>query len=318
VLTLPSSAASERLVLAFYYAWYDANTWRPEVVADMPSQPYSSTDRTAIARHIAQAKSANIDAFVVSWLGSGNPTEDNLIAMLDLAQSAGFRVTVDFEVTSQFFHSRSDIVNALRYVIDVHAQHPAFLRYQGKPVIFFWRQNLLPTDAGQSPIDAWEAIRSDLDPNHTTLWIAEGTDIAYQRVFDGHHLYSIAWSKNVRRTLADWSNRVSRYNAQNKTNRLWVATVMPGYDDRKTGRPDAFVRDRANGEFYKQTWQAAIASRPSMIIITSFNEWVEGTQIEPSTTYGDKYLQITKEYAAKFKGIAKPTPMPTPTFVPSP
>ena len=85
---------------------------------------------------------------------------------------------------------------------------------------------------------------------------------------------------------------------------LWVATVMPGYNDTLTGRSDAFSRDRANGDFYDKTWSAATASNPDWIIITSFNEWVEGSQIEPSRTYGSYYLDLTQSWSDSWKGIA--------------
>jgi len=62
-------AQNERLVLAFYYAWFDKNTWSSGQLADQPAQPYDSRDRAAIQRHVAQAKAAGIDAFIQSWYG---------------------------------------------------------------------------------------------------------------------------------------------------------------------------------------------------------------------------------------------------------
>jgi hypothetical protein len=188
--TVHAQSESGRLTLAFYYAWFDENTWSPSQVPDMPAQPYHSRDRTTIERHVAQAQANGIDAFVVSWWGpqeENNQTETNLSTLLDVAQTQDFYATVDFELTSPFYAGQADIVAALRYLLDTHVQHPAFLRYSGKPVIFFWRQQ-------NYDIATWIALPQQVDPAHTTLWIAEGVDLAYQDVFDGHHLYNITWN----------------------------------------------------------------------------------------------------------------------------
>jgi uncharacterized protein YraI len=297
----PALAQDPPLVLAFYYAWYDQNTWDSGQPADQPVQPYISSDPATIERHVSQAQAAGIDALVQSWYGSqekDNQTETNFRQLLDAAAARGFRAAVDFETSSPFLPNQDSVTDALRYLLSVHAQHPAYLRYQGKPVIFFWRQ-------GRFSVDEWAAIREQVDPHHDSLWIAEGVDIAYQAVFDGHHLYSIAWSPDVGQTLSDWGSRVRRYASQNGVDRLWVATVMPGYDDTHTNREDAFAVDRRDGDYYREAWSAAIASQPDWIVITSFNEWIEGTMIEPSLTYGNRYLDLTRELATAFKSGTK-------------
>src|SRR5688572_5261422 len=90
---LVSSAQERPLVLAFYYAWFDQNTWASGQSADSPAEPYNSSDRGTIERQVSQAQSAGIDAFIQSWYGpqeAGNQTETNFRTLLDVAQAKGF------------------------------------------------------------------------------------------------------------------------------------------------------------------------------------------------------------------------------------
>lgn len=305
-------AQNERLVLAFYYAWYDKTTWSSGKLADQPAQPYDSRDRAAIQRHVAQAKSAGIDAFVQSWYGpsggANNMTESNFRALLDISAPSGFRAAVDFEVTSPFFGSAGDVQNALITLLSDHAKHPAYLKVNSKPVVFFWRQQ-------RFSVDDWTAIRKRVDPDRASIWIAEGTDPSYLRVFDGIHWYSVAWSADPVTSLANYALRVRKMAQEFGGFRYWVAPVMPGYDDTRLRGAGGFVRSRANGDYYRATFAGASRSGADWVVITSFNEWLEGSQIEPSVSYGDAYLKLTRELAAAYRAgaVVVPTVKPSPT-----
>jgi hypothetical protein len=96
---------------------------------------------------------------------------------------------------------------------------------------------------------------------------------------------------------------------------------MPGWDDRKLGRGDSFGIGREGGAVYERSWQAAISSSPDWIVVTSFNEWPEGTYIEPSQAFGNRYLELTAKWAAAFKSATMPQPPPpaaAPANVPVP
>jgi len=320
LLTLPwmpsvTHAQETQLVLAFYYAWYDENTWSTDKVPDMPLEPYRSADRTTIERHVRESKGAGIDALVQSWYGPGtNPTESNFRTLLDVAQAQGVQAGVDLEVTSPFMPTLDEMIAGLKYLIETHAQHPAYLRYKGKPVIFFWRQQ-------QWSVEQWATIRKQVDPNHTTVWVAESDNPTWLDVFDALHLYSITWAVNTdpMYTATKMRKRVDEYVATHGVERYWIATTMPGYDDTHIeGRTNAYVYPRSP-EYYSSTWDAAIASTPEMVIINSYNEWREGTMIEPSVTYGSTYLDLTRQMSALYKGsqAAQPGPTPTETAVPT-
>jgi hypothetical protein len=309
--SLSARADAERLVLAFYYAWYDQKTWTSGQVPDVPLTPYVSADPEAMTRQIDQAQSAGIDGFVLNWWGKGNQTEKNLKTLLDIAAQKGFRVAVDFDINSPFMGGTGSYAENLRHLHATHAAHSAYLRYQGRPVVFFY-------NVSRYPVSTWQSLRDQADPARQAIWIAEGTDVSYLSVFDGHHLYSITWPNRIppAQTLPKWGDRVRKYNREHGTAKLWVATVMPGYDDRKVRPGSGFVRSRDGGEYYRQCWQAAIDSKPNWVIINSFNEWPEGSYIEPSQTYGRSYLDLTREWGARFKGASaavQAAPPPTPT-----
>jgi hypothetical protein len=312
-LNSPAVAAPNRLVLAFYYPWYDQNTWTNPRVPDHPPDRYMSTDAGVMGRQIDQARGANIDAFVSAWYGpttNANQTETNLRTLLSLAQGKGFSIGALFETAGPFFHSRDDVQNALAALLRTHAASPAYLRWNGKPVIFFWAPANVPRGAGQSALAAWQAIRAAVDPGHGSLWIADGFDMSLQGVFDGGYLYNVAWAEDIGSPERQWAGRIRAAGG------LWVGTVMPGWDDtRLMERGGRYRRDRQGGAWYQAGWAGAASANPDMIVITSWNEFVENTYIEPSAGLGGAYLDLTRSLAAAWKASS---PISIPAFAPQP
>jgi parallel beta-helix repeat protein len=106
---------------------------------------------------------------------------------------------------------------------------------------------------------------------------------------DGMHYYSpVDISKNLSTVFHVYDQASDVTHSKNKT---FVATVMPGYND--TNKPQ-YVVDRQNGTYYTLFWSIAKACFPDGYAITSFNEWHEGTEIEPSLEYGYKYIKLTR------------------------
>jgi hypothetical protein len=60
------------------------------------------------------------------------------------------------------------------------------------------------------------------------------------------------------------------------------------------------VTDRWGGETYRVLWEEAVAAQPDYVLITSWNEWHEGSEIEPSVEYGSLLLDETREFAKEF------------------
>ena len=79
------------------------------------------------------------------------------------------------------------------------------------------------------------------------------------------------------------------------------------------------TRDRKNGAYYQKMLGAAADSGSDLVSITSWNEWGEGTQIEPARTQADDtgdhmdygvnpslYLDITRETNARWRTASPP------------
>ena len=75
---------------------------------------------------------------------------------------------------------------------------------------------------------------------------------------------------------------------------LCAPSVGPGYEAAEaTG--DSRVRPRLFGETYDSMWKAALHAGADLVTITSYNEWGEGTQIEPAGR-GGRYESYNGTY----------------------
>jgi len=128
------------------------------------------------------------------------------------------------------------------------------------------------------------------------------------------HTYNTACSL-AGRSLADaqkWaaSTYPSWVQLADGADRIVAITVIPGYDDTKIRKP-ALAVERHDGELCRLQWEQAIAADPHWVLVTSFNEWHEGSEIEPSLQYGSKYIDLTRPFAERFKSTPRRPHAPT-------
>lgn len=295
---VPASVPGEKLVLAFYYMWYGPDAFSAGKTPDLPITAYISDRSDVIERQVREAKEAGIDAFVSSWTGTGTETDTNLPRLMDEAVKQNFRVTLYIETNSVMQHG--DVAAQVQSLLLRYGCSPAFLHWNGKPVLFFWS----PQSLGGP--EAWRTLRQKIDPQNAQLWSVDTVDASYLDVFDSVHLFSGGkWNNGTDMAAIDagWRARVDSYNKSHNAQRMWTAGVIPGWDERKVVPPrsPAKIFDRRNGAMYEESWRAAIASNPEWVTITSWNEWFEGTQIEPGQGYDKLYLDLTRKYASLWK-----------------
>lgn len=321
----PMPPALRRMVFAFYYPWYltlggpGGMTWHTDDgYAHHPLfGRYDSADERIIEAHIEMAKAAGIDGFIANFNGIGIPDEEALPALFRKADSMDFTITF-YECADRLYLTANDVVDELSYIIQTYSSHKSFLKVNGMPVIFVYA-----VGAGNRGPSFWsdvaEGLRSKVGPAYLIGDLGLSPDPNFAEAFDGLHWYgapdttaasqAFDLEENMRLGLKDtnWDQAIALI-LQGRSlpleEKFLAFTVEPGYDHTKIG--GTLYLDRRDGQTYEEFWQIALSKNPDGILVCTWNEWHEGTEIEPSTEYGFAYLNLTRQYTSLYKGTEQP------------
>jgi len=318
-----------RRVMAFYYPWYglpDGPGGRGRTVhwgkidpdakdisasTNYPSSgAYDSHDPETIDRHCRMAKEAGIDTLILSWWGHGHYTDRPVPRILDTCKAHGLSATLYYE-TCPNPKTPEATARDLARAAKRYGSHPAYLKVADRPVIFVYVRAM-----EQLGLEGWlrTAVLLNEQAGPGVALIADGFSDGAARVFDGLHTYNTAGQ--IRQKPPDevraWARAMypQWVGLAEKARRISTLTVIPGYDDTKIRKPGLAV-PRHGGRSYRAQWEEAIAADPHWVLITSFNEWHEGSEIEPSAEHGRAYLEATAALAKRFKSRPR-TPHPPP------
>ncbi len=242
-----------------------------------------------VRQQVQQAQAAGIDGFIVWWDGVGGGRDQQLVQVLQAGRASGFKATIHFHAWD------ANLYEEMRGFYDQRLSDPGLVSFEGRPVLFFWA-------TWQFPNSYWSELRNQVDPDRRAIWLADGDQFGTlsSDAWDGISPYAIAWSANPRGQLPSWAAK-ARAVAPDK---LWVPPVSPGCDDSGVRATTCF-QNRADGNYYKATWDGALASNPPWaVVVSTWDEWAEQTQIEPGADYRDLYTSLTRVYADTWKGSA--------------
>jgi len=316
--TPEESIPNTRQVWAFYLSfWAGESTWnwQESVLDDTPTIGLYNSKLPAIAAtHIEQAKSAGISSFIVSWFGIDEiiTTTPALINLLDRAHEQHFKIGVAIDIFVGDFHrDYASIVRSLTWLMNEAIHHPAYLYYEGKPVILFAFQHL----AGFGD-NFWRELRDEFDPQHNTLWLAEGLSACclYDGAMDGMYAFNMAWANGDKDFYLAERNLMQAFGGT-----FYLPSISPGWDEDKiaqaTNRPNPTSRrERENGAFLARAWDAATATESDVILVVSWNEFVENSHIEPSKLYGTQSLDILRPRITEWRGFFPEPATPIPEY----
>lgn len=305
---------------AYYYPWYKLKTksrilpWNRamRLLLKHRQEPmlglYQSDDPAVIAGHIEQSLRAGIKFWAVSWWGPGSPTDrvfrKNILPHPD---SSKLKYAVLYESTGRFgtFDSpdyskwRSD----LKYMKKHFFNHPSYLRIQGRPVLFVYLSREYFRNRGG---EALKQLREEFPEVYLVgddVYFGDGMSEylpEWAEQFDAVTSYDI-YGQSVgmhggTQKAVDYlsKNYAAAKQTANSVGTAFIPAIAPGYNDTAVrdghpGRARYFTdrEDSKEGDIFRaMIRQAALPyldpASDNIMMITSFNEWYEDSQIEPT------------------------------------
>ena len=273
-------------ILAYYYIWFDSNSWN-RAKTDYPLLgKYTSDDRAIMRQHILWAKEAGIDGFIVSWK-STDTLNKRLSLLVDVAAEENFKLGIiyqglDFDRNPL---PAERVASDLDTFIKDYATNPVFTIFS-KPLVIWSGTWKFSTDEIKN---VTSTRRKDL-----LILASEKNLTGYQRIADYVDGDAYYWSSVNPDTYQGYVAKLDGMSkAIHSKNGLWIAPAAPGFDSRLLGGT-SFV-DRKDGDTFRIQLNIAQQTSPDALGLISWNEFSENSQIEPSQNYQSRSLEVLSE-----------------------
>jgi hypothetical protein len=260
--------------------------------------PYDSADPDVLEYHALLMKIAGIDGVIVDWYGFSAFNDYPMIqrrtvALLDTIRRLDLQFALCYEdrtlralveqdhikPASALDQARSDLTQAAT----AWFRDAAHLRWQGQPLLLvFGPDYLKPPD--------WQALLPALDPVPGLITLHERKPPAV-----GSFAWPPMWaSKDGVLSGQELDAYLDRFSRQDG---LRIAAAFPGFHDiyaQAGTQPSHGFLDPRDGATFRHTLDRALASGAPFIQLVTWNDYGEGTCIEPTREAGYRYLEAVQ------------------------
>ena len=277
---------------AFFYPWFP-ESWNQAGYNPFtnytPSLGFYDSGSTSVIQNQIQAMTyGNINAAILSWWGQGTKSDQRVSTILGAtpgSSNPNFRWSIYYENESQGNPAISQIESDLSYFQSHYGANASFLRVNGKFVIFVYAD---ATD-GCGMADRW--VQADNALGHPAYIVL--------KVFSGY------------RTCASQPDSWHQYSPAVATDdqKGYSYAISPGFYKKGETSP-RLARDLTAWTTEVKTM---VASNDPWQLVTTFNEWGEGTSIESAQEWASssgfgQYMDVLHA-----NGNGTPPPQPTAT-----
>lgn len=320
--------AKQPLVLAHYMPWFqkygfhwqqggaefDPAEILPNGRANIASRyypltgSYDSSDPAVLEYQAALMKLAGIDGVIFDWYGvtegvDYKPIHEATLAMIEVLKRRGLKYAICYEDQSVKHLVEFGIVPKERgrdtaketfdWMRDNWFKDEEYVKVDGRPLVLCFGPQYFYQKS------EWDGIWADLNPKPFFVDLDGRTNWAdASKNWSPMHLSS--GGKLGVSSLVKYLNDFYR---KQSAKPFVVGTAMPGFHDiyaQAGGRSYGFL-DYADGETFKLTWTAAERARASVIQIQTWNDYGEGTIIEPTIERGYRELEFIQDQRVKWE-----------------
>ncbi len=268
---------------------------------------YDSSDPAVVECHLLQMALAGIDGVVADWYGIGRAADYPAIhratkVLFDQAERLGMRFAVCYEDRTIEYMQKQGLVEA-----SAHGRHLAeqfawldehwfgrdgYVKVGGRPLVL----NFGPIFVKDG--DAWAQGLAAAEPRPALfalhhLWKGIGADGGFTWV------HPAVWEGEPGRAEIDRRlDGTFRYPADNPEH--VIVSAWPGFRD-VYDNPHPVIEHR-DGDTLRETLAAALRSESPIVQLVTWNDYGEGTMIEPTHEFGYLFLEIVREALAGARG----------------
>lgn len=326
-------AAPPKPLMVYYMPWFEArpfgtnwgwhwtmNHFNPEVIDASGERqiaswyhpligPYDSADPAVLEYHVLLMKLAGIDGVIVDWYGRDKfldyaSNNERTLALFQFVRKAGLKFALCYEdrtilqqVTDGFLAASNAITHAqetMQYVQTNYFNDPAYYRYGHRPLLLNFGPQFFKTGP------QWDSIFSVLEPTNRPAFFTEDKSIpGGDGAFDWPPMWlSVSPGALGVLSMTALENYLSTFEQNAAAWPSFISSAFPRFHDvyQPAGVRDywGYLGDR-KGDTLRLTLNRALTNHSSLVQIVTWNDFGEGTVVEPTVEYGFRDLGIIQD-----------------------
>jgi hypothetical protein len=265
---------------------------------------YDSSDPNVLEYQVQLMKLSGIDGVIVDWYGIENFWDYGIIhtntaRLLEVIRKAGLKFVVCYEDQTVRHMVENGHINeaeaishgqeVMRFLQNNWFQDEAYLKENGQPVLMIFGPQYFKSS------EDWNKIFLETNPKPLFISLDNLTPGVAESAYPWPPMWASVGGVLSHDILLNYLND---FYSKSQDWQYRVAGAFPGFHDiykQANVGPGYGYLDDLDGQTFHFTLQEAINHNPHMIQLITWNDYGEGTIIEPTQEFAYRYLEMVQE-----------------------